>query len=531
MSGGRLEGCFYEISEDANAYRAEQLGLAAIHHLLAALSKFYELEGWRTKAGCDNEGAIKISRRRPRRIRLSMRCVDILRNIRSSRNRMTVDPDYFHVYGHMDDYLDDSQLTSEQHLNKRCNTLAKEAVNLAVKLRSLGHLRKQLQLSLNESTAVLVGGVKIAGDVADAVRYAKGLEEAKTFLMKEMGWSEEKFDAVDWRNLHMTLKSKLNAYRTWLSKQHSGTCGTRVRVGYYSRDDDADVGCPNCGCEEKAEHLCVCMDDDRTRSLNEMTDSLSCWLSKGDKTDAELAYYIPKYVLARGTIRFQDLGMMSPEVRLLAEEQDLIGWQNFIDGRISRKFGEVQSKYLAVTEGHLNGRDWVRGLLSCVLQLTHSQWLYRNMTLHDKAGGSLRNLKIEQMRSKVENLACTDPSALPEESRFLLELDGERYVKGDANFRDNVYWMMAMKAAVVAGRRNSRASRRRSRMSQELERSRVAALAATKARIVREVRRDMEDLRVFPFVTSDVFRQYRTVVGEDARVAQMRSNRRYNPGD
>ena len=56
-----LVGCFYEILEDANAYRAEQLGLAAIHHLLAALSNFYELEGWRTKAGCDNEGAIKIS--------------------------------------------------------------------------------------------------------------------------------------------------------------------------------------------------------------------------------------------------------------------------------------------------------------------------------------------------------------------------------------------------------------------------------------------------------------------------------------
>lgn len=151
------------------------------------------------------------------------------------------------------------------------------------------------------------------------------LEEAKTFLMKEFGWYENTFDAVDWRNLHLTLKSKPQAYRTWLSKQHSGACGTRVRVGYYSGDNDADVGCPNCGCKEKVEHLCVCMDKDRTRLLTEMTDSLSCWLSKSDKTDAELAYYIPKYVLVRGTIRFQDLRVMSSEVVLLAEEQDLIG--------------------------------------------------------------------------------------------------------------------------------------------------------------------------------------------------------------
>ena len=57
--------------------------------------------------------AIKISCPRLRRIRPSMRCADILRNISSSRNRMMVDPDYYHVYGHMDDYLDDSQLTPE----------------------------------------------------------------------------------------------------------------------------------------------------------------------------------------------------------------------------------------------------------------------------------------------------------------------------------------------------------------------------------------------------------------------------------
>ena len=85
----------------------------------------------------------------------------------------------------------------------------------------------------------------------------------------------------------------------------------------------------------------MCMDKDRTRLLEEMTDRLSVWLCKGDKTDAELAYYVPKYVLVCGTTRFQDLGVMSSEVRLLAEEQDLIGWRNFMEGRMSKKFGEI----------------------------------------------------------------------------------------------------------------------------------------------------------------------------------------------
>ena len=86
----------------------------------------------------------------------------------------------------------------------------------------------------------------------------------------------------------------------------------------------------------------------------------------------------------------------------------------------------------------------MKGFLSRVLQLTHSQWLYRNITLHDKAGGSLRRQKMEQMKSEAEILACTDPCALPEESRFLLELDGERYIRGDGNFHDKSYWLMAI---------------------------------------------------------------------------------------
>lgn len=65
-SGKRLEGFFYDITEDANAYCAEQLGLNAIHHMLCALSIFYNVDEWDSKTGCDNEGAIKISRRRLR---------------------------------------------------------------------------------------------------------------------------------------------------------------------------------------------------------------------------------------------------------------------------------------------------------------------------------------------------------------------------------------------------------------------------------------------------------------------------------
>jgi len=88
------------------------------------------------------------------------------------------------------------------------------------------------------------------------------------------------------------------------------------------------------------------MSDGRSRLFKEMCESLEVWLHQGGKTEPELAYWIPKYVEGRGSLRFQDLGAMSPEMSSLAREQDVIGWKNFMEGRISRKFYYIQLVHL-----------------------------------------------------------------------------------------------------------------------------------------------------------------------------------------
>ena len=65
---------------------------------------------------------------------------------------------------------------------------------------------------------------------------------------------------------------------------------------------------------------------------------LETWLNKDEKTKPELAFWIPKYILMRGTKNFPDMGLMSPQMRRLARSQDKIGWRNFMEGRISKEF-------------------------------------------------------------------------------------------------------------------------------------------------------------------------------------------------
>ena len=121
----------------------------------------------------------------------------------------------------------------------------------------------------------------------------------------------------------------------WLPKQHTGFCGTRLQVSYYKGLQGKQAWCPNCGCTETAAHICLCPSEDRTKLFLESTDEVQGWLDKDSKAKGELAYWIPKYILVRGTKNMAELGCMSPQMSCLAKSQDIIGCKNFMEGRIS----------------------------------------------------------------------------------------------------------------------------------------------------------------------------------------------------
>ena len=91
-----------------------------------------------------------------------------------------------------------------------------------------------------------------------------------------------------------------------------------------------------------------------------------------------------RYILLRGTKNMAEIGCMSPQMTSLAKSQDVIGWKNFMEGRISRWFYHIQNEHLTLGDYNMDAVQWTRQLISKVLHITHSQWIFRNFTLHDK---------------------------------------------------------------------------------------------------------------------------------------------------
>lgn len=142
---------------------------------------------------------------------------------------------------------------------------------------------------------------------------------------------------------------------------------------------------------------------------------------------------------------FTTLGPMSDSMLEVANSQDRIGWRNMMEGRVSKAIYNVQCTHLALSTSRITGDNWMRGLILRLIHISHSQWLFRNFTLHDKQCGYQRLKDRAEVLVRIDELCNTDPDQVPEHSWFLLEIDTKRLVTGD--YDTQVYWVTAMEAA------------------------------------------------------------------------------------
>ena len=180
--------------------------------------------------------------------------------------------------------------------------------------------------------------------------------------------------------LHLTLQKKKQMYSLWLSKQATKFCGRRLQVSRMT--PGADDRCPNClAPEERSIHLNLCPSSLRTQQFQASVEELRNWLDK-DHTHPEIAFWVPRYLLARSKFSFTDLpsyglegsGLsMLSQMRAIAQAQDNIGWHHLLEGKITGHFRGMQQLYLRDTSEKTNGQDWTKQFISRLIKISHTQ--------------------------------------------------------------------------------------------------------------------------------------------------------------
>ncbi len=139
-----------------------------------------------------------------------------------------------------------------------------------------------------------------------------------------------------------------------------------------------------------------------------------------------------------------------------------------MEGCISTHFYFIQHYHLSLSGSYLNGSDWTKSLISKLLHITHMQWIYRNFTLHDKLCSYLHNKSLEDIKQTIDELAEMPPEDIPKGSTFLLEINFGDLTKSHIENQQN--WIIALQAAITAGRRSAAAGGRARRIRRRVNR-------------------------------------------------------------
>ena len=126
--------------------------------------------------------------------------------------------------------------------------------------------------------------------------------------------------------------------------------------------------------------------------------------------------------------------------------QDRIGWFELMHGKLAIQLVRIQERYSFINNEGLDGKSWSTNIVKQLLDMSHSQWLYRNFSLHHHTLGYLHRLEEKNLRDTARELASLRPEEVPKSSHYLLEIDID---SEEQSFTSVSYWVLAMKAALA----------------------------------------------------------------------------------
>ena len=111
-----------------------------------------------------------------------------------------------------------------------------------------------------------------------------------------------------------------------------------------------------------------------------------------------------------------------------------------MEGMISKEAVKMQSEMEDAGKCKLTVKGWSAGLVVKLLEVTHGQWLYRNVHVHDIISGEKAMGRKESIRNEFEYEA-----GLAEEDQYLLDIDLDDLDHSTGEVQ--AIWLLALKAA------------------------------------------------------------------------------------
>jgi hypothetical protein len=248
---------------------------------------------------------------------------------------------------------------------------------------------------------------------------------------------------VDWEMMHGALHQVPRMFQIWACKQVMNIAPTN---GSQPWEPDLCPLCPSCGqVQETCAHILLCNHTGQVEALMHSIDLLKHWLVEVD-TDPDLQECMVEYAKGRGGLTMMEICRgMDHRYWKVAEEQDAIGWRRFMEGMIYHGLRGLQEIYTTVDGSNVTREQWATGVIIKLLEITHGQWLYRCVQVHDRLSGIQATQQKEELQMAIEAQQDMGWEDLVEEDQYLAEVNFEDLE--DTSGERQEYWLVAIQAA------------------------------------------------------------------------------------
>jgi hypothetical protein len=363
---------------------------------------------------------------------------DIIAQIQQVRDQLRqrkIHLDITHVPGHQDKKRKFHQLNQKEQMNVRADELATEAMET-------GDIEKTQQMFEEFPAAecqLYIQGQPIHGNAGKAARDEYHILQYRKYMIKNLGWSDEQFDAIDWKATGKAMKKFHYNDQVRLRKlRHKWLPTNKAR---HRMSDHIPAACPLCQRTETQDHVFTCPHPKRKKiiaqALTDMIQSI-----RKDGTNDVIANIISEAITNwtdhKRTMYEPSLSLPDKIIAAI-EDQNMIGWDNFCAGFLSKQWTEVTDEQ----NSEEYRTPWITTTFHHVCKFSIDVWLARNDDVHGKDPETERKIQASEQMLEIRSL-YNKAAHLPHKYQTYFHRDLHRWE--EASTREMNAWIVQMKA-------------------------------------------------------------------------------------
>jgi hypothetical protein len=408
------------------SHRSEMWGMVGIILTVNAICKEYNITRGAVTAKCDGEGTINCVKYFHPITKNSRKHFDLILALKTAIEVSPIKWQFLHLKGHQDRYISYSQLNRWAQLNVLADTMAKnEVTNI---LNTGGREGNELPIPYSDCRIFRTGPrgkEPFSSHLKTAIICAIQTNRIQSYWERKKLIGQETSSWVDWE----ILQKSATTYRKWkwLAKYITGICGVGAMLQVWKYQ--SHNSCPRCGtAKENAEHIVKCQAPDATNTWNEAVNNLEIWMKDNAAEPNMMEIICSSLRTWRDGTQLPFPRTEVPQIVIEAMiEQDGIGWYNFTNGFISKKWRMIQRAHLKELRSRKSPDLWIARFQRRLWDIAWTLWQHRNEFLHND-GRTIHYQESAAITREIRKEYVMAGNGLPPSYQHLFQGDIEELV-------------------------------------------------------------------------------------------------------